>query len=260
MPKRQWTDDEIRAWIDAQGGSDYWYQRIPIRPGIVTPGTVDPTRRLQLLDLPGDLSGKTVLDIGCNSGQLCILCKQRGAQRVLGLDLQVNRLKQARTLAEILDLEIEYLEMDLFRAPTLGRFDLVFCVAVLTEVADLIGGLEVLKRVVDRVLFLELATMETFTREHRVMGVNIAPLLDLKVNMLLERLWPSRFRPSPLRGVAQLRRIESRLKTGWSLVPDRAFLDAVMGDAFRIDDLGMSSRYTLFRLTRVEAGDASGSP
>ena len=36
--------------------------------------------------IPADLTGKTVLDIGCNAGFYSIEMKRRGASRVLGID------------------------------------------------------------------------------------------------------------------------------------------------------------------------------
>ena len=130
MEKEEWTTEKICAWIESQEGPNYWYQTIAVRDDIVTPGTVDSRIRLQHLGLPDDLSGKSVLDIGCNSGMIALECKKRGATRVVGIDLQRNRLEQAHTLAEIMDLDIELREMSLFDAAELGQFDLVFCIAV----------------------------------------------------------------------------------------------------------------------------------
>jgi tRNA (mo5U34)-methyltransferase len=46
--------------------------------------------------LPTDLQGKTVLDIGCNAGFHSIEMKRRGAERVIGIDLEDMYLEQAR--------------------------------------------------------------------------------------------------------------------------------------------------------------------
>src|SRR5690242_5849730 len=46
--------------------------------------------------LPSDLTGKSVLDIGCNGGFYSIELKKRGASRVLALDLDTRYLNQAR--------------------------------------------------------------------------------------------------------------------------------------------------------------------
>src|SRR5690349_24757747 len=36
--------------------------------------------------IPADLSGKSVLDVGCNAGFYSIEMKRRGAERVVGID------------------------------------------------------------------------------------------------------------------------------------------------------------------------------
>ena len=51
--------------------------------------------------LPQDLSGRSVLDIGCNGGFYSIEMKRRGARRVLGIDSDEDYLAQARFAAEV---------------------------------------------------------------------------------------------------------------------------------------------------------------
>jgi len=51
--------------------------------------------------LPENLAGKSVLDIGCNGGFYAIEMKQRGADRVLGIDTDERYLAQARLAAEV---------------------------------------------------------------------------------------------------------------------------------------------------------------
>src|SRR5690606_2032184 len=51
--------------------------------------------------LPSDLTGKTVLDIGCNAGFYSIQMKRRGAARVLGIDFDDKYLAQARFAADL---------------------------------------------------------------------------------------------------------------------------------------------------------------
>jgi ribosomal protein L11 methylase PrmA len=50
---------------------------------------------------PEDLTGKSVLDIGCNGGFYAIEMKRRGADRVLGVDFDDRYLEQARFAAEV---------------------------------------------------------------------------------------------------------------------------------------------------------------
>src|SRR5437588_12990994 len=51
--------------------------------------------------IPSDLSGRTVLDIGCNAGFYSIEMKRRGADRVIGIDFDERYLAQARFAAEV---------------------------------------------------------------------------------------------------------------------------------------------------------------
>ena len=50
--------------------------------------------------VPEDLTGKSVLDIGCNAGFYSIEMKRRGAGRVLGIDSEPMYLAQGRFAAE----------------------------------------------------------------------------------------------------------------------------------------------------------------
>ena len=51
--------------------------------------------------LPQNLTGKSVLDIGCNGGFYSLEMKRRGAARVLGIDTDEHYLRQARFAAEV---------------------------------------------------------------------------------------------------------------------------------------------------------------
>ena len=82
--------------------------------------------------LPADLSGKTVLDIGCNAGFYSMEMKRRGAARVLGVDFDEDYLAQARFAAEVEGLDIEFRQMSVYDVGQLGeRFDVVFFIGVL---------------------------------------------------------------------------------------------------------------------------------
>ena len=61
-------------------------------------GMVDSQRRLERLQIPADLRGKSVLDIGCNEGFFCNVAATRGARRVVGLEISESALRTAREL------------------------------------------------------------------------------------------------------------------------------------------------------------------
>jgi tRNA (mo5U34)-methyltransferase len=82
--------------------------------------------------LPADLTGRSVLDIGCNAGFYAIEMKRRGASRVLGIDSDPRYLAQARFAAEVLDVDIQFEQLDVYDVAVLGeRFDLVLFMGVL---------------------------------------------------------------------------------------------------------------------------------
>jgi tRNA (mo5U34)-methyltransferase len=82
--------------------------------------------------LPVDLRGRTVLDIGCNAGFYSIEMKRRGADRVLGIDVDPRYLEQARLAASLRSVQIELRRLSVYQLPRLGeRFDIVLFMGVL---------------------------------------------------------------------------------------------------------------------------------
>jgi len=95
--------------------------------------------------LPLDLSGKSVLDVGCNAGFYSIAMKQRGAARVVGIDSDADYLAQARFAAEVNQVDIEFAELDVYNVAQLGeRFDLVLFMGVLYHLRHPLLALDLL--------------------------------------------------------------------------------------------------------------------
>jgi tRNA (mo5U34)-methyltransferase len=82
--------------------------------------------------LPADLTGMTVLDIGCNAGFYSLEMKRRGADRVVGVDSDPRYLQQAALAAEVSDLAIDLKLLSVYDVADLKeRFDLVLFMGVL---------------------------------------------------------------------------------------------------------------------------------
>jgi tRNA (mo5U34)-methyltransferase len=82
--------------------------------------------------LPSDLTGKTVLDIGCNAGFYSLEMKRRGADRVVGIDTDERYLRQARFAAKIEGADVEFRQLAVWDVGSLReRFDLVIFMGVL---------------------------------------------------------------------------------------------------------------------------------
>lgn len=80
---------------------------------------------------PQDMTGMTVLDVGCNAGFYSFRLAERGA-RVTAIDHDPRYLEQARFAADVLGRDVEFLELDVYDIPDLGRtFDHVLFMGVL---------------------------------------------------------------------------------------------------------------------------------
>ena len=130
------TDPEtLRREADALGP---WFHNIDLGHGVWTapghflgdyPGVK--WRRFSAA-LPSDLTGRSVLDIGCNGGFYAIEMKRRGAARVLGLDSDERYLAQGRFAASCLGHDIEFRNLSVYDVGLLGeRFDVVLFMGVL---------------------------------------------------------------------------------------------------------------------------------
>jgi len=105
--------------------------------------------------LPADLTGKTVLDIGCNAGFYSFEMKRRGAARVVGIDTDPRYLAQAELASDVLGLEIELRQLDVYSVGTLAeRFDLVIFMGVLYHLRHPLLALDLLHDHVTRDLLL----------------------------------------------------------------------------------------------------------
>ena len=105
--------------------------------------------------IPEDLSGKTVLDIGCNAGYYSLKMKSRGAERVLGIDLDSDYLRQARFAADTIGAEIEFAQMSVYDVASLDeQFDVVLFLGVLYHLRHPLLALDLIREHVVRDLFV----------------------------------------------------------------------------------------------------------
>ncbi|MFN3352103.1 MAG: TIGR04290 family methyltransferase [Brevundimonas sp.] len=93
-----------------------------------------------------DVTGKTVLDIGCNAGFHAIEMKRRGAARVVGMDHDDRYLDQARLAAELSGVEIELRKLSVYDVGALGeRFDVVLFMGVLYHLRHPLLALDLIR-------------------------------------------------------------------------------------------------------------------
>jgi tRNA (mo5U34)-methyltransferase len=105
--------------------------------------------------VPADLTGKTVLDIGCNAGFYSIEMKRRGAERVVAIDSDEVYLAQARFAAEVSEAEIEFHQLSVYDAATLNEeFDVVLFLGVFYHLRHPLLALDLIHEHVTRDLLI----------------------------------------------------------------------------------------------------------
>lgn len=104
---------------------------------------------------PKDLAGASVLDLGCNGGFYSIALKQRGAGRVLGVDIDDRYLNQARFAAQTLRLDIEFEKRSIYDVDQIeGQFDFVLFMGVFYHLRYPLFALDkIVKKVRGKLIF-----------------------------------------------------------------------------------------------------------
>jgi len=119
--------------------------------------------------IPRNLAGASVLDVGCNAGFYCLELKQRGAGRVLGVDVCDHYLDQARFAAATLGLEIEFAKCSVYDVAGIpGQFDYVLFMGVFYHLRYPLYALDtIIKKVGTRLIFQTMVRGSTASPELR---------------------------------------------------------------------------------------------
>jgi tRNA (mo5U34)-methyltransferase len=100
------TPEAARAFIDS--AEFVWHQRFELAPGVWTPGVSSVEWLCNAANLPADLSGKTVLDVGTTNGGTAFELERRGAARVVAVDIFDPDWFGLRALSDFLGSSVEY--------------------------------------------------------------------------------------------------------------------------------------------------------
>ena len=191
-----YSEKEISKFVDTE---DLKYQRIDLPYGIQTPGD----GRTEAINIVHNelKRGQTVLDIGSFLGLFCITSLQQGASKVTGLELNRERLRQAKQIADFLQLKPNYLRLDVEKYPRLDKHDIVLCLNVLHHLKNPIGVLRYLALHTNDTIIIEAAQFGM--REATQFGLNdikslitlrITSLKLLRISRILQRFIPAVFK------------------------------------------------------------------
>jgi SAM-dependent methyltransferase len=159
MIETKWTREQVEDLLKRER---FRYQRIALPYGLFTEGNDRSATARQIL--PDDLTGKTVLDVGCSHGFFCFEAKRRGAKRVVGVDVESDVIRKNRLLADCLGLDVEFSVHNIEQAPISESFDYVICLNVLHHLLNPFSALENLVAVAKEKLILEMASFGAHDR------------------------------------------------------------------------------------------------
>jgi tRNA (mo5U34)-methyltransferase len=144
---KSWTREEIRSRIEQLGD---WFHNldlngVPTAPAHFLGDYPSAKWRGFQQAIPQDLTGASVLDIGCNAGFYSIEMKRRGAARVVGIDSSDVYLAQARFATEVCGVDVELKKLSVYEVGQLHeRFDLVLFMGVLYHLRHPLLALDLL--------------------------------------------------------------------------------------------------------------------
>jgi tRNA (mo5U34)-methyltransferase len=151
-------DDQAKAFV---AGSDFiWHQTFHLSENVVAPGANDIEWLADQVGLPSRLDGATVVDIGTTNGGAAFIAEQRGAERVVAVDIYgpdrfgFDRLKTA------LGASVEFVQGTIYELPELlgnEKFDEVLFLGVLYHLRHPLLALDSLRRLTRQHLYVETA-------------------------------------------------------------------------------------------------------
>jgi tRNA (mo5U34)-methyltransferase len=134
----------LAAFVEAINQTGGTYHKLNLAPGLTISGYYDLDRYVQNYDLPKDLHGKAVLDIGTASGYFALECARRGAS-VTAIDVWDSPIVP---LAQLLRLPVEYIKKSIYDLDAaFGQFDLVICGSLLLHLVDPLGAIHRIRSV-----------------------------------------------------------------------------------------------------------------
>lgn len=165
MSGTAWSRADVERLLALE---DFRYQNIELPYGLSTGGD-DRTATVEAI-FPKDLSGKSVLDVGCNFGYFCFEAIKRGASRVLGVDVDPDTVRKARLLADCLGAGVEFRLCNIESEPLEETFDYVLCLNLLHHLKAPIALLDRLIPRARESLVLEVAGLGSHDRRKLRIG------------------------------------------------------------------------------------------
>jgi len=160
--------ETLHKELDAIKGP--WHSPIDLGHGVNTGDALAQrrfARRIKLMQIPEDLTGKRVLDIGAYDGFFSFEFEKRGAE-VLSVDIWTDAMWEKFQFAiakKQSKIKYERIDVHDLSPDQIGTFDIVFCAGVLYHLRHPLLALEAIRSVTGGLLILETVTLVPFTHE-----------------------------------------------------------------------------------------------
>jgi tRNA (mo5U34)-methyltransferase len=116
----------------------YWHHDFEIIPGVRTHGAYDPSGLWDELQLPLDMSGLTLADVGASNGYFSFEARKRGA-RVVAFDFRHkdnSGFGLAQYINGVTDIEHHHINVLKMSPGEFGQFDIVLALGLFYHVSD----------------------------------------------------------------------------------------------------------------------------
>jgi tRNA (mo5U34)-methyltransferase len=170
----------------------YWHQRWELFAGIFTPGKNPVELMCQEMNIPDDLIGKRVLDIGAWNGCLSFECERRGAREIIALGPEEPAKTGFYRLRDILGSKrTHYVVGSVYdlNPERLGYFDVVMFCGVLYHLRYPTLGIDNIRRVCTGEVFVETIVNDAQLVEQCEEGPRVVAMVDISPRLLTMPLW-----------------------------------------------------------------------
>ena len=153
--KTSYTKEQIEQILRDER---FHYHRVNLPYGLHTPGR-DRSATRDLI-FPESLTGKSVLDVGSALGYFCFEAEAKGATRVLGVELDEERFRQACLLKGVIGSNVEFMKRDILEQPLAEEFDYVCFLNVIHHLDEPIRAIHQLAAITRERLIIEFPTLQ----------------------------------------------------------------------------------------------------
>jgi len=134
--------DQLKKWYEDGLG----YHTITLPDGHTLSGIFDMSKVIHHYQMPENLNGKSVLDIGPGNGYFSFEFSKRGASKIVAIDKYDDYWNEE--LAKLMCTNVKFRVLDIENLDdSIGKFDIVFCSNVLLHLDDIYGAIKKIKNV-----------------------------------------------------------------------------------------------------------------